>query len=125
MIELEDFISEAVAAVVRGIRKGQASEFGDHIAPQIQGEKRQDRGIFHLKGDDSNQATIIQFEVQVTTKQQQEQGGSGKGKFRLYIVDAELGASGKLVAEQTNSQKLQFSIPVRIPNPGRIAAKDA
>ena len=125
MIELEDYISEAMNAIVRGIKKGQASDIGDHIAPLIQGEKRNDRGIFHLKDDNTNQATIIQFEVQVTSKHQQDAGANAKGKFRLYVVDVEIGGNGKIAVEQSNTQKMQFSIPVKIPRLTPPVAKDA
>jgi hypothetical protein len=63
MIELSEFIAEAVTSIVRGIQQGQASDVGDHIAPLIQGEKRNEYGNFHLKDDPSNQATIVQFDV--------------------------------------------------------------
>ncbi len=59
MIELSDFIAEALASIVQGIRNGQKSEVGDHIAPLIQGKDRNAHGNFHLKDDKSNQATPI------------------------------------------------------------------
>ena len=33
MVELDTFIAEAMTAIVRGIKKGQDADVGDHIAP--------------------------------------------------------------------------------------------
>lgn len=115
MLELDDFIAEAMTSIVRGIRKGQASDVGDHIAPLIQGNSRNEFGNFHLKGDSSNQATIVRFDVQVGTEIRKEGEGTGKGKVRLYVVDLELGAGGKLSSQSSNVHRLQFAIPLKIP----------
>ena len=98
MIELSAFISEAVTSIVRGIQLGQKADVGDHIAPLIQGEKRNEYGNFHLKGDTANQATIVQFDVQVTTEKSAEGGPAGKGKFQLFVVDLEIGATAKVAS---------------------------
>lgn len=115
MIELDDFIAEALISIVQGIKKGQESAVGDHIAPLIQGKNRNAHGNFHLKGDDSNQATIVQFDVQVATEENKAGEGGAKGKFRLFVVDAELGASASLSTKDSNLHRLQFAIPVVIP----------
>jgi hypothetical protein len=117
MIELNDFIAEAVTSIVRGIQQGQASDVGDHIAPLIQGEKRNEFGNFHLKGDTSSQATIVQFDVQVTTERHTEGDANAKAKFRLYVVDLQISGSGKREGKSSNLHRLQFSIPIKIPNP--------
>jgi hypothetical protein len=115
MIELDDFIAEALISIVQGIKKGQVSAVGDHIAPLIQGKDRNTHGNFHLKKDDSNQATIVQFDVQVATEVNKAGEGSAKGKVRLFVVDVELGTSGKLSTKASNLHRLQFAIPVMIP----------
>jgi hypothetical protein len=115
MIELDDFIAEALTSIVQGIRKGQESAVGDHIAPLIKGKDRNAHGNFHLKGDDSNQATIVQFDVQVATELNKTAGGSAKGKVRLFVVNAELGGEGNFATKASNLHRLQFAIPVKIP----------
>ena len=47
MIELDDFICEAVTSIIRGIKKGQESDVGEYIAPLIQGKQRNNYGNFH------------------------------------------------------------------------------
>lgn len=116
MIQLDDFISEALISIVQGIRKGQDSAIGDHIAPLIQGEDRNAHGNFHLKGDESNQATIVQFDVQVATEMNTATEGGAQVKFRLYVVDADLGGEGTRSTKASNIHRLQFAIPVKIPN---------
>jgi hypothetical protein len=115
MLELDEFIAEAMTSIVRGIQKGQDSDVGDHIAPLLQGKQRNAFGNFHLKDDDTNQATIVQFDVQVGTETRKEGDGGGQGKVRLYVVDVELGSKVKLASETSNLHRLQFSIPVKIP----------
>ena len=115
MINLDDFIAEALTSIVQGIKKGQEMEVGDHIAPLIQGKDRNVHGNFHLKGDKSNQATVVQFDVQVGTEMDESCEGGAKGKFRLFVVNAEFGAGGKLSTKASNLHRLQFSIPVKIP----------
>lgn len=115
MIELDAFISEALTSIVQGIKKGQESVVGDHIAPLIQGKDRNVHGNFHLKDDESNQATIVQFDVQVATEMNKAGEGGAKAKFRLLVVDAGFGAEGKLSTKASNLHRLQFAIPVKIP----------
>ncbi len=122
MIELDEFIAEALTSIVGGIKKGQESSVGDHIAPLIQGKDRNAHGNFHLKGDDTNQATIVQFDVQVTTEMNKAGEGGAKGRFRLFVIDAELGASGQLSTKASNLHRLQFAIPIKIPTLSNAAA---
>ena len=125
MIELNDFIAEALTSIVKGIQQGQASEVGDHIAPLIMGKKRNEHGNFHLKDDRSNQATIVQIDVQVATEVQTEGTGSAKGKFRLYVVDFEAGGGGKLASKSSNLHRLQFAVPIKIPRRPALPKSDA
>ncbi len=115
MMELDEFIAEAMASIVRGIIRGQESDVGEYIAPLIQGEKRNEHGNFHLKGDPSNQATIVQFDVQVATETHKAGDAITKGKVRLYVVDLEMGGGGNVGTKSSHLHRLQFAIPVKIP----------
>lgn len=115
MLELQDFISESMTSIIRGIQTAQETDVGDHIAPLIQGEKRNDLGNFHLKGDDQNQATIVQFDVQVAAKQTKSGDEGAKGGVKLYVVDMELGANAQVANEASNIQRLKFAVPLKIP----------
>lgn len=90
MIKLDDFIKNSLVAIVRGMKEAQQdSKFGEYIAPEIQGEKRQDRGIFVIKGGNSGQATIVEFEVDVKAETTKGSEGSGQPTFDIYVVNAE------------------------------------
>jgi hypothetical protein len=121
MVTLSDFIAEAMTSIVRGIQQGQATDVGDHIAPLIQGEKRNEHGNFHLKDDTSNQATIVQFDVQVATETQAGAGAEVKGKTWLYVVDFKAGGWLKLHRKSSQLHRLQFAIPVKIPRASAIS----
>lgn len=120
MMELDDFISSALTAIVWGIKKGQSTDVGDHIAPLIQGKQRNERGNFHLKDDDSNQATIVEFDVQVTSGTESKIGGTGQGKFKLFVVEAKAGGGGEQSEKISHVHRLQFAIPIKIPT--RVSA---
>lgn len=116
MLELEDFISESMISIVKGIKKAQADPLvGDHIAPLLQGEKRNDFGNFHLKGDTANQATVLQFEVSVGVTSTDGGGASGKAKAKLIVVEIEAGGEVKSQREHATSHRLKFAVPIRIP----------
>lgn len=115
MLELEDFIAETMISIVRGIQKGQESEVGEYIAPLIQGSQRNDFGNFHLKDDDTNQATVLQFEVSVSAKTMDSQGETGEVKAKLFVVDIGVGGDKKSQLESSSLQKLKFAIPITIP----------
>lgn len=119
-ITLSDFIKEAMTAIVHGIKEGQKdASVGDHIAPLIQGRRRNEQGNFHLKGDPKSQATIVQFDVQVTTAQGEGGKGHGKAKFWvLYVVEAEVGATGSMKSTSSRSHRLKFAVPVKLPKRG-------
>lgn len=115
MLELEDFIAETMISIIRGIQKGQESEVGGYIAPLIQGKQRNEFGNFHLKDDDTNQATVLQFEVSVGTKSSDSQGAADKTNIKLFVVDIGVGGDKKSQLESSSLQKLKFAIPVTIP----------
>jgi hypothetical protein len=118
MIELDEFIQMTLLSIVRGIRGAQGDEqFGLFVAPMLRGEKRNDVGNFHLKDDTSRQATVIQFDVQVATQSTSQVDGRGGLKARLYVVDVDLGGSGSSTSGSATTHRLQFAIPVEIPNP--------
>ena len=93
MIELNDFIAEALTSIVKGIQQGQKSDVGDHIAPLIQGEKRNEYGNFHLKDDQSNRATIVQIDVQVATEVQTETQAGEKENFAFMVLTLKSGVA--------------------------------
>ena len=116
MIELDHFIHEALTSIVAGIRRAQADpEFGQYVAPLLQGDRRNDFGNFHLKGDQTRQATVVQFDVQVGSESKSEMAGKGATRARLVVVDFELGGQGTSSTGATNLQRLQFNVPVEIP----------
>ena len=116
MLELKDFIAKTMTSIVKGIQQGQADEdVGDHIAPLIQGEKRNEFGNFYLKEGDQNQATVLQFEVSVAAKSSDSNQVTGAVEAKLYVVDLNLGGGKKGSEEHSSVHKLKFAIPIKIP----------
>ena len=117
VIDLEDFIAAALTSIVRGIRNAQAdSDLGRFVAPLLQGNKRNDFGNFHLKNDETRQATVVQFDVQVGTETTTVADGKGGVRARLVVVDVELGGGRSSSAGATSLHRLQFNVPVEIPS---------
>lgn len=116
MVELNEFIAEALTSIVSGIMKAQQNEAtGDYIAPLITGEKRNDYGNFHLKNNQDSQATIVQFDVEVTSELAAKSSGEGGGDFKLWVVNMKAKGSGEVSGKHAGTQKLQFAIPLKIP----------
>jgi hypothetical protein len=115
--DLEDFIDAALTSIVRGIRRAQADpELGSFVAPLLQGPKRNDFGNFHLKNDETRQATVVQFDVQVGTETTTVTEGKGGVRARLVVVDVDLGGGRNSSAGATSLHRLQFNVPVEIPS---------
>lgn len=114
-MELDEFVAEATTSLVRGIMKGLESDVGEFIAPLIQGEQRQEAGIFNVQGGPPNQATIVRFDIQVAASRKAEGDAKTKGKARLFVVDLEVGGGGKVTTDASNLHRMQFSVPVKIP----------
>jgi hypothetical protein len=120
MIPLDEFIAQALTSIVQGIKLGQADEdVGSHIAPLIQGEGRNSHGNFHLKDDTTKQATIVQFDVQVSTEASRAGKAGVEGGFKLYVVDVKLSGGGDAATKTSNLHRLQFAVPVQIPTLSR------
>jgi|GEM_PF-3230915 len=116
MIELDEFVEATLVSIVKGIQRAQQDEeVGSFVAPLLQGEKRNDVGNFHLKNDETRQATVIQFDVQVGTQAATEAEARGGLKARLVVVDVDLGGGGSSTSGATSTHRLQFAIPVEIP----------
>ena len=116
-MELDEFIEATLMSIVRGITRAQAdSAVGSFVAPLLQGKRRNDVGNFHLKGDKSRQATVVQFDVQVGTESTRQLEGKTGVKARLYVVDVDLAGGGTSVTGATRTHRLQFAIPIEIPS---------
>jgi hypothetical protein len=60
------------------------------------------------RGNDSGHTTGIAFDVAITTKSTGT--GGGRGKFRLFVVDADL--NGKAGYEKEQFSRIQFTVGV-------------
>ena len=119
---LDEFIQSALIAIAKGISEGQRNKnFGEYVAPLIQGKRRNEQGNFHLKGEPASQATIVQFDVQVTTEVKREAKVNAGAKIRLMVVEAELRGAGDGARRMGTAQRLQFSIPLKLPSVGVVS----
>lgn len=99
-------------------KKGRADpDVGSFIAPLIQGKRRNDVGNFHLKGDDTRQATVVRFDVQVATEESTGREGGGSVKARLVVVDVSLAGGGTSSDQRSSLHRLEFAVAVEIPSP--------
>ena len=104
MIELKDFVSETLRQIVAGVAEAQEniqSEFPSAaIAPAGQGTR-----------DESLLNQAVAFDIAVVA----ETGKQTSGGIGITIGAINLGSTGKSKSDNSNSNRIQFSVPIHLP----------
>ncbi|MBQ4880203.1 hypothetical protein L1077_22065 [Pseudoalteromonas luteoviolacea] len=98
-MNLQEFIEETLVEISQGIEAANKKlNVNDHClyAKYVLKDSKDD-----LKN------SLINFDVAVTTKL--EAKGEGKGKFKLFVADADLSASGNIANEKVSRVKFSVS----------------
>ena len=121
-MELKQFISQALTAIVEGVAEAQNStkEHGAFINPG--GLTRTTRAI----SDDAiwdnttnNFARLVSFDVAVTV----EEGTKTSGKIGVAVGLLNLGTGGASENKQLAVSRIQFAIPVLLPVVEKVNAR--
>lgn len=134
MVDLEDFVRDAIVGIVKGMKSADSSL--DHaaiIAPRVvkvtrnyQGDPSKPNEATLKKGESINEGglQIIEFDVAVTVSEGTEVKASGEGKVSaeskglIKVVAADIQGSATLARERTTHQKddrvsrVKFSVPI-------------
>lgn len=118
-MELEDFVSESLKQIIKGIQSAQ-----DFAQKEGRGAKINPRGITGLKKDSKGQrqphdistklpVERVEFDVAVTASETSEKKGGGGLRVWVVSVGAEVGKT----AENMTVSRIRFSVPVVLPDP--------
>lgn len=113
-MDLQDFISKALLAVIGGVSDAQkrASELGAHVNPG--GLMRTTKSIADNSIWDNttnNYARNISFDVAITV----EEGTKTDAKINVLGGMFNLGAGGASENKQLAVSRIQFSVPILLP----------
>jgi hypothetical protein len=121
VMELKDFVRSVLVDILSGIREAQNTEgVGGFVVPQGIGghDYPKDRGV-------TNEAlitsTIVQFDIAVTAEDSERT--SGEGGLRVAVLRA--GVEGESTSRDVRVSRVQFSIPILLPETQRQWHLDA
>jgi hypothetical protein len=120
-MELRDFIKQSRVDLLGGIRDAQEDEkLGAFVVPSGTGNFgsfAEDRGIKHtgrmLTG-------VVQFDIAVTVETSKIK--TGKGGLAIKILEA--GMSRERSARNTEASRIQFSVPLILPQSSRAWSEE-
>lgn len=111
-MNLEEFISEALGQIVRGVSSARkaAGEAGAEISPSLKGE---DKG--RLQSSNGKNVVLVSFDIAVTA----ESGTDTKGGIGVVSGIFNLGSSGASTKSEATVSRVAFTVPVGLPGHGK------
>lgn len=114
-MELEDFVSETLSQIVRGIEKareetGRQATVGAQVGILPPGDNT-GVGVMPVKGSNGDVAHLVNFDVALTAS------GGAEAKAKLGVVSGLLNTGGEARKDWQNStvSRVQFTIPLAMP----------
>ena len=102
-MQLQEFITETLLEIAKGIHEANNIRLGGK-----DNDTNSSRTFFLRPGSKSESGAGIEFDVALTTKK--EGGGKGGAKFKLAVVEAELGGSGGVSKESVTHIKFTVNV---------------
>ena len=119
-IKLEDFIADSLTQIANGVKKAQedTKNTGAVISPKMR-QTRDSKSIGEVEGLGGQPCYKVEFDIAVTANEKSKTtGGIG-----VAVGVIALGSKGESNDELKNTSKIQFSIPIVLPqltfNPSR------
>ncbi|WP_072669373.1 hypothetical protein [Vibrio injensis] len=114
-MNLEDFISQSLSQIARGIEKAN-KELEDSqalVSPEGVTEVKRESKYGSLKVDANKWLKVseISFDVAVTATSGTESGG----RLGISVSGINIGANGKSNHGDTSESRIQFSVPMVLP----------
>ena len=116
---LRTFVADALTEILSGVMDAQANETVGSFVGNTDAAGKDAPAEAFLFSHGRGYTTIVRFDVAVTAADRETGGASGKAA--IWVVSAELGRQ----AERRNEtvSRLQFSVPVALPDPAQKAAR--
>jgi hypothetical protein len=113
-MNLRDFISETLTQIAEGVKdaQGKSSTHGSRINPKLTTAAHNaiQHGLMFASGSATQ---LVHFDVALTAIE----GTGTKGGIGVFAGAVSLGASGQSKTENASVSRVQFVVPVVLPEP--------
>jgi hypothetical protein len=119
-MQLREFIKEVLTQIVDGVRDAQEPNGGAFVVPAGDGgHKYAEHPRFAASA--RLKSTIVDFDVAITAEDSDKVGGSAGVK----VFSVEFGAKGEVSSKDTTASRVQFAVPLLLPESKREWHKEA
>ncbi|QWF70570.1 hypothetical protein KEF85_14765 [Methylomonas paludis] len=113
-MQLREFIKETLTQIVDGVRDAQEPNGGAFIVPAGDGgHKYADHPRFSASA--RLKSTIVDFDVAITAEDSDKVEGSGG----IRVLSIQFGAKGEAASKDTTVSRIQFAVPLLLPESQR------
>jgi hypothetical protein len=115
MITLEDFVSETLTQIIKGVKKAQdeAAKLGAVVSPKLEQYIYNLKEFNHKKVKGKQLTREVNFEIAITASEENQTKG-GIGVFVLGIVG--LGGQVQSLNASSAVNRISFTIPINLPS---------
>lgn len=113
MIKLEDFITEVLGQIIKGVKNADAVA-AEHEAIINPPAYRSTQGYLYHDVDHNigNSIEEIEFDIAITAVEKSE----GKAGAGIFVSVIGLGAQTKEGLENSTISRIKFSVPIKLPS---------
>jgi hypothetical protein len=119
-MQLREFIKEVLSQIVDGVRDAQEQNGGAFVVPAGDGgHKYAEHPRFAASA--RLKSTIVDFDVAITAEESDKaEGGAG-----VKVLSIQFGAKGEVSSKDTTVSRVQFAVPLLLPESKREWHKEA
>lgn len=113
-MQLREFIKETLTQIVGGVRDAQEQNGGAFVVPAGDGgHKYADHPRFAANA--RLKSTVVDFDIAVTAEDSDKvEGGGG-----IRVLSVQFGAKGEVSTKDTTVSRVQFAVPLLLPESKR------
>ncbi len=113
-MQLRDFVKEVLTQIVDGVRDAQEPNGGAFVVPASDGgHKYAEHPRFASSA--RLKSTIVDFDVAVTVEESDKAGG----KAGVKVFSFQIGVDGELASKSSTVSRVQFAVPLLLPESKR------
>ena len=111
-MNIEEFVSESLTQIIRGVQKAQENVTGTgaRINPQMR-FTRKEESIGEAEGYGGQPVSYVSFNVSVIASE----GTGTKGGIGIVVGAIGLGSQGQSESSASNESRIQFKVPILMP----------
>ncbi|MGF7132076.1 hypothetical protein P3T40_003559 [Paraburkholderia sp. EB58] len=113
-MNLSEFVKEVLTEIVAGVVAAQQGKDGAFVVPGFDGGHQYARND-RFSSNASLKSTVVDFDIALTVEESKSAGGGAE--IKVWGVGAK--AKGDLSAKDTSVSRVQFAIPILLPESQR------